>query len=525
MNRFFFIIIQFLLHIHGTEQSRVRQTLSTLKVIGNTMKKPVMKTFGNTITNSMSILSRNKNTIKNFAFGIQEKYLTSRNNVGIRAVKYLGEEGIKKVAHVAPQAVRGGKQNIMMKSAAQMSGKGIRSMIKRSGGKMIGSEIRSLINMAYINKPQLPLLFAAGGLNRLTAFNLVPGNVENSGQSEGKNDSVGKVEDIDTLTQMQAGKIPKLVPKNGMNVLHAGQDNLGEGCTWHPEFKKFFWVDIHKHKFSELDPKTLQRKDFNVPDNMLTTLAPKKGGFVTTTHYGGFADFEYPGESPDVKLKHWSSKTPVDEAIEDSVRFNDGKVDPKGRMVGGTMNMVKKNENSHFYIMDSKNSKPRLLVKDLITANGPNWSPDGKKFYYIDTRNPPPNSADYDLEKGTVSNKTPLLDNIDNDFVGGGFDGATVDNKGFIWWAIFRGAKVVKIDPNERKIVSWIDLSEHDVRNPTDVCFGGDDYRTMFITSECYQPGSKNDLRGVGNNGSCVVIKFDESEGVQGVPPNSWNGN
>ena len=39
---------------------------------------------------------------------------------------------------------------------------------------MKGKEIGSLINMVSKSKPMLPLLFAAGGLNRLTAVNLVP---------------------------------------------------------------------------------------------------------------------------------------------------------------------------------------------------------------------------------------------------------------------------------------------------------------------------------------------------------------
>ena len=51
-----------------------------------------------------------------------------------------------------------GKTNIMMRTADFMKGK----------------EIGSLINMVSKSKPALPFLFAAGGLNRLTAVNLVP---------------------------------------------------------------------------------------------------------------------------------------------------------------------------------------------------------------------------------------------------------------------------------------------------------------------------------------------------------------
>jgi len=309
-------------------------------------------------------------------------------------------------------------------------------------------------------------------------------------------------------------QIPKFVPNNGIKVLFPGHYNLGEGCIWHPEFNKFFWIDIYKNILAELDPKTLEKVDYNVVDHMLTNLVPKKGGFVATSHYGGFCEIDYPFGSKDVTVNHWSTKIPTDEVTENVVRYNDGACDPMGRMIGGTMNMSLKAEDSNIYIMDSKTSKPRLFVENIICTNAPNFSQDGKTFYYVDSFNPPPLAADYDIEKGELSNKRPLLEDYDQDFVGGAFDGACIDTKGCIWWAIFGGKKIIKIDPNQKKIVSWIDLSEFEINNPTCVCFGGDDYRTMFVTSECYHPTGPADLRGIGNNGGVVVIKFDESEDV-----------
>ena len=189
MNRFFFIILQFSLYIDTTNQSRVRQAMKTLKVIGNTMKKPITKTFGNTIKNTVSMISRSKNTIKKLAFVPQDKYLATKHNIGVRAIKYLGEEGIKKFKYVAPKAIRGCKQNI------QMNAKGIRSVVKRSSGQVMGPQLRSLINMISKSKPQLPLLVAAGGLNRLTAFNLVPEDMEKTEQSGDKNDPLQELKD------------------------------------------------------------------------------------------------------------------------------------------------------------------------------------------------------------------------------------------------------------------------------------------------------------------------------------------
>ena len=198
VTRFFFAIFQSVLLFNSTKQSAVKQAVTTfkaigktiksplLKTIGNTIKKPIMKTFGNTMKNSMGMFRRNKNTVKNFACGFQTKYLSVRHNIGITAIKYLGKEGVNKFKYIAPQAARGSKlpfrtivkNNIQIRSTAQlrskaqMNGKQFKPAIKNSIGQMMGKDIKSLINMASKSKPQLPFLFAAGGIERIATFNL-----------------------------------------------------------------------------------------------------------------------------------------------------------------------------------------------------------------------------------------------------------------------------------------------------------------------------------------------------------------
>ena len=78
-----------------------------LNKISNAIKKPFIKKLGNTIKNSVSVVHRNKNTIKNVACSLQEKYLRSRHNFGSKSVKYLGEEVMKKFKPITT-----GKKNI-----------------------------------------------------------------------------------------------------------------------------------------------------------------------------------------------------------------------------------------------------------------------------------------------------------------------------------------------------------------------------------------------------------------------------
>ena len=39
-----------------------------------------------------------------------------------------------------------------------------------------------------------------------------------------------------------------------------------------------------------------------------------------------------------------------------------------------------------------------------------------------------------------------------NEDIGGYFDGGTTDADGNLWWAIWEGAKVIKINPNTKRV-------------------------------------------------------------------------
>ena len=165
MTRFFFTILQSILLIDNTEQSHVKQATTAIKGLGKTIKNPLFKTIGNNIKNSVGMLRQNKNIIKNFAYGLAEK---SAHKFSFKA-PYTTNKAIHLVK-------AGDKKNTQMRTAAYMGEKYLRPLVKKSANYMKGNELNSLFNMVSNNKPQLPFLFAAGGLNRLTQSNLVPLN-------------------------------------------------------------------------------------------------------------------------------------------------------------------------------------------------------------------------------------------------------------------------------------------------------------------------------------------------------------
>ena len=178
-------IIQFVLLIDNTKERNTAQAINACKVIAKTIKSPLFKTIGNTIKNpivktyvytinkSASMFCRNKNTIKNLACGLQKKYLRIWSKLGSRSVNYLGGQGFKKFKYMVPWAITKSKHlfRIEGKKNVQMRGEELSLLVNKSIKQMKGKDLGSLVNTASKSKPQLPFLFAAGGLERVTQFN------------------------------------------------------------------------------------------------------------------------------------------------------------------------------------------------------------------------------------------------------------------------------------------------------------------------------------------------------------------
>ena len=161
-----FIIIYFVLLFDSTKQYHLRQPIMVVKAIGKTIKSPIVKTFDNTIKNSIGMFRRNKNTIKSLACDLQERYLRTRNNFGKKPVNYLGEERIRYFKYTVPYIGEGDKQLVRAK--------GKKSIQMRSSEQIGRKELGSLINIVSRSKDQLPLLFVTGGLSKIIRFSLVP---------------------------------------------------------------------------------------------------------------------------------------------------------------------------------------------------------------------------------------------------------------------------------------------------------------------------------------------------------------
>jgi gluconolactonase len=107
------------------------------------------------------------------------------------------------------------------------------------------------------------------------------------------------------------------------------------------------------------------------------------------------------------------------------------------------------------------------VVDDFEQPNGIIGTPDGKKLYIADIRAKKTYSYKINMD-GTLSNKELFCEL--------GSDGMTIDNEGNVYLT----GKGVTVFNKEGKQISHIDIEENWTAN---VCFGGKDMKTLFITA------------------------------------------
>ena len=238
---------------------------------------------------------------------------------------------------------------------------------------------------------------------------------------------------------------------------------LGEGPVWVGAEQALYWVDIKGRKIFRLKDQELETWDTPC---RVGAIAPRAtGGFVAGTDQGlmiidllagTFEIFDNP------------------ESGRPGNRFNDGKVDRRGRFWAGSMNDAQRHASGALYRIDSDRSVTRIDDGYRI-ANGPAFSPDGRIMYHNDTGRQVTYAFDLD-DAGRASNRRELIRHPDD---GGHPDGITVDAEGCIWVALWGGWCVRRYSPSG-ECLRTVRLP---VEQPSSCAFGGPDLDRLFVTS------------------------------------------
>jgi len=190
------------------------------------------------------------------------------------------------------------------------------------------------------------------------------------------------------------------------------------------------WVDILRGDVHRLDRST-GRHDVTTFGEPVGAVTETTGGAVVAACRSGL---RLVGSDPDTSPLLASGP-----AAGCDLRMNDGKADPAGRFVGGTMSLGAPPRPGAGSLWSFGRGGPVVLVDDVTISNGLAWSGDGSTMYFIDTPTHRIDAFDYDIATGGVSGRRPVV-SIDPD--DGDPDGMCIDIDGGLWVALWGGHAV-----------------------------------------------------------------------------------
>lgn len=279
-----------------------------------------------------------------------------------------------------------------------------------------------------------------------------------------------------TSAGIAQGNDDKSVIAPGAKVIKlAGGMKFTEGPVWLPNEKKLVFSDIPNSKlmqWSERKGLAVFRESENANGNILDL----NGRIISCQH----------GARNLIRIEADASETVLADKY-DGKRFNspndvavrsDGTLwftDPPWGLTG-----PHEIPGHWVYKLDPKTGKIDVVHKYLAMPNGIVFSPDEKRIYIADTgghkRHPDPEFHKLPAsiqchEIGEDGNIGKKLFHID-----AGSDGMAVDVQGNLYTTHGGNVHVYNPDGNE---LEQIDVPE----GPANVCFGGDDFKTLFITA------------------------------------------
>lgn len=246
------------------------------------------------------------------------------------------------------------------------------------------------------------------------------------------------------------------------------RDETGECPLWDPVEQVLWWVDINGCRLHRWHPESRRHTTVATPARVGSFALRAAGGMVAAMEHAiGWLD---PATGAFAALAE-------PEAGRTDHRFNDGRCDPRGRFLAGSMNLALAAPTGTLWRLDAR-LRLAEVAGHATVANGLAWSLDGRRMYWADSRVARIWTFAYDLDEGIPYDRRLW---VESDPAGplGRPDGAAVDALGCYWIARYRGGRVLRLDPTGR--------IDREIRLPcsrvTMCAFGDRDLGTLYVTT------------------------------------------
>lgn len=280
---------------------------------------------------------------------------------------------------------------------------------------------------------------------------------------------------VQSSTTIYAGDDSTLVEDGAEVKKLAGDMSFTEGPVWLPKEKMLIFSDIPASKlmqWTEQDGLSVYRESEQANGNILDM----QGRLISCQHAGRNVIRTEPNGDITVLADKFAGKrfnSPNDVAFR-----SDGTLwftDP-----AWGLREPHELEGHWVFKLDPATGELDVLLKDLAMPNGISFSPDESRIYIADTGGHPkhPDASFHDMEDGIYCYEITADGKLGEKLftINQGSDGMAVDVKGNLYTT--HGGKVHVFNADGEKL-EVIDVPE----GPANVCFGGDDLKTLFITA------------------------------------------
>ena len=272
-----------------------------------------------------------------------------------------------------------------------------------------------------------------------------------------------------------------MIEGDGWRCLWDARAVLGESTIWDERDGCVYWVDIEAPTVNWYHLSSGHKGSWTPPAWISAIAVREKGGFIASCA-DGFAHLD---PQKGIYL-------PFIDPLPDRriARLNDGVTDRKGRYWSGSCDRAQWDDsttaedkesslkdfevrnNGELYLLDEA-GMVTTMERNVVTANGPAFSPDGRTMYFNDSM--PLTTWAYDVsEDGSLSNRREFLKFVPAD---GYPDGMAVDVDGAIWMAFYESWVLRRFSSGG----TLLDERRLPVRRALRPAFGGENHERLFV--------------------------------------------
>lgn len=279
--------------------------------------------------------------------------------------------------------------------------------------------------------------------------------------------------------------------------------DLAEGPVWDPVRQRLLWVDIRRG--------LVLSGDLDADGTVSAIASFEFDGTVSAIAITPDGDWIVAGASALLTCTKDGHQTPAQQVIPGGAgrRLNDGKVDPAGRFVVGSLRLDGASDTEILARIED-DGRVTVLDEDLTLSNGLAWTADGSRMYSIDTMRRVVFARTYDPMTGEVGPRAEWLT-----FADGLPDGMCLDAEEHLWIAMWGFGQVHRYTPDGELVA----IVEVPAPHTSSVAFAGAELDTLVVTTAT-QDLTDPQRAEFPHSGRLFTVR----PGVPGLPQPFWNG-